>query len=163
MAELLILSNAPDSEALPALALLQHRTITLPAEVSALLDAPESECIILDARRDLPASKNLSHLLGTTGLTAPLLVVLTEGGLAAISHEWGADGFILDTAGPAEVDARIRLLIEARRQSLIGADPESGEIRSGEVVIDEATYSAKIRGVALDLTFKEFELLKYLA
>src|SRR5690606_35093053 len=28
---------------------------------------------------------------------------------------------------------------------------------------DEATYSAKLKGRVLDLTFKEFELLKYLA
>jgi DNA-binding response OmpR family regulator len=29
--------------------------------------------------------------------------------------------------------------------------------------VDEATYSAKLKGRVLDLTFKEFELLKYLA
>jgi len=31
------------------------------------------------------------------------------------------------------------------------------------VVIDETTYSAKVRGRSLDLTYKEFELLKFLA
>ena len=36
-------------------------------------------------------------------------------------------------------------------------------IRSGEVVVDDATYTANIGQRALDLTFKEFELLKYLA
>ena len=36
-------------------------------------------------------------------------------------------------------------------------------IRSGEVVVDDATYTAKLGGRTLDLTFKEFELLKYLA
>ena len=36
-------------------------------------------------------------------------------------------------------------------------------IRSGEVVVDDATYTAKIGGRHLDLTFKEFELLKFLA
>ena len=30
-------------------------------------------------------------------------------------------------------------------------------------MIDESTYTAKIKGTSLDLTFKEFELLKYLA
>ena len=30
-------------------------------------------------------------------------------------------------------------------------------------MIDEATYSARVRGRLLDLTYKEFELLKYLA
>jgi DNA-binding response OmpR family regulator len=42
-------------------------------------------------------------------------------------------------------------------------NPSSGEIRSGEVIIDESSYTAKIKGRVLDLTFKEFELLKYLA
>jgi DNA-binding response OmpR family regulator len=37
------------------------------------------------------------------------------------------------------------------------------EIRSGEISIDEDSYTAKIKGRTLDLTFKEFELLKYLA
>jgi DNA-binding winged helix-turn-helix (wHTH) protein len=37
------------------------------------------------------------------------------------------------------------------------------EIRNGDLSVDEATYSAKLKGRVLDLTFKEFELLKYLA
>jgi DNA-binding winged helix-turn-helix (wHTH) protein len=32
----------------------------------------------------------------------------------------------------------------------------------GELVIDEATYTVRLRGRPLDLTYKEFELLKYL-
>ena len=36
-------------------------------------------------------------------------------------------------------------------------------IRSGEVTVDEATYTARIGSRALDLTYKEFELLKHLA
>ena len=39
----------------------------------------------------------------------------------------------------------------------------AGEIKAGELSIDESTYSAKLRGRTLDLTFKEFELLKFLA
>ncbi|WP_442864281.1 winged helix-turn-helix domain-containing protein [Arthrobacter sp. ATA002] len=37
------------------------------------------------------------------------------------------------------------------------------EIRASGVVIDEASYTARVNGTALNLTFKEFELLKYLA
>jgi DNA-binding response OmpR family regulator len=70
---------------------------------------------------------------------------------------------MLDTAGPAEVDARIRLAIGTYQSLINAADPSSGEIRTGDVVIDENSYSARIKGRALDLTFKEFELLKYLA
>jgi DNA-binding response OmpR family regulator len=68
---------------------------------------------------------------------------------------------VLDTAGPAEVEARLRLAVGRLAR---GSEEESpAEIRSGDVTIDEATYTARVRGRVLDLTYKEFELLKYLA
>jgi DNA-binding response OmpR family regulator len=45
----------------------------------------------------------------------------------------------------------------------ITVDDSPMEIRNGDLSVDEATYSAKLKGRVLDLTFKEFELLKYLA
>jgi DNA-binding response OmpR family regulator len=115
----------------------------------------------MDARRDLAHAKGVCQLLRTTGLDCPLFAIVTEGGLAAVSAEWGVDDVILNTAGPAEVEARVRLAIG--RQALAAAADVPDEIRSGELAIDEATYSARLRGRALDLTFKEFELLKFLA
>jgi DNA-binding response OmpR family regulator len=79
-----------------------------------------------------------------------------------VSAEWGADDVILHTAGPAEVEARIRLAIGRRAAAATVAEAPD-EIRSGELAIDEATYAARLRGRVLDLTFKEFELLKFLA
>src|SRR5262249_46421509 len=63
-------------------------------------------------------------------------------------------------AGPAEFEARLRLAI-GRQASALPTAPD--EIRSGELSIDEATYTARVRGRPLDLTYKEFELLKFLA
>ena len=40
---------------------------------------------------------------------------------------------------------------------------EQAKAHEGEVVIDENSYTAKIKGRSLDLTFKEFELIKFLA
>ena len=40
---------------------------------------------------------------------------------------------------------------------------DTGPITAGALVIDEVTYSVRLRGRLLDLTYKEFELLKYLA
>ena len=68
---------------------------------------------------------------------------------------------ILHSAGPAEVEARVRLAIGRRAVAEVADAPD--EIRSGELAIDEATYAARLRGRVLDLTFKEFELLKFLA
>lgn len=159
MAQLLVLSANADTEVLPALALLPHKVRMIAAEPASLVNAPAADLIFLDARRDLTGSKSLATLLLTTGLSAPLIVVVTEGGMAAISHEWGAADIILDSAGPAEIDARIRLSLERGSK---GADSNELISASG-VVIDDATYSAKVHGKPMDLTFKEFELLRFLA
>lgn len=158
MAQLLVLAARADSEPLPALSLLSHRVRTIPAEPASLVSAPASDLIFLDARRDLVGSKSLSKILATTGLSAPLIVIVTEGGLAAISSEWHADDIILDSAGPAEIDARIRLAMSRAVE-----EEKPGKITASGVVIDEASYSAKVHGKPLDLTFKEFELLRFLA
>ena len=158
MAQLLILTSQVNADVLPALGLLSHRVRQIPAEPAALVGAPAADAVIVDARTDLAAAKSLCKILTTTGAGSPLIVVLTEGGLTAINAEWGVDDVILDTAGPAEVDARLRLIIG--RQAI---GPETSMIRASGVVIDEASYSAKVHGRTLDLTFKEFELLRFFA
>jgi DNA-binding response OmpR family regulator len=67
---------------------------------------------------------------------------------------------VLDTAGPAELDARLRLAVDRHART---ADPAPEQVQIGELVIDETTYTARLSGRALDLTYKEFELLKFLA
>ena len=165
MAKILMLTNSTGASAdvLPALGLLQHDVRILPAEASVLVDAPITDCIIIDARRDLPTAKSFTKLITTTGVSTPLIIVTTEGDLSAINADWGITDVILDTAGPAEVDARIRIVIGKDAITQLAKNPSLKEIRSGDVVIDEDSYTAKIKGRTLDLTFKEFELLKYLA
>ena len=165
MAKILMLTNSTGASAdvLPALGLLEHDVRILPAEASGLVDAPITDCIIIDARRDLPTLKSFTKLITTTGVSTPIIIVTTEGGLSAINADWGITDVILDTAGPAEVDARIRIVIGKDAIDQLAKNPSLKEIRSGDVVIDEDSYTAKIKGRTLDLTFKEFELLKYLA
>ncbi|QNO37933.1 response regulator transcription factor [Protaetiibacter sp. SSC-01] len=158
MAQLLILSSAADTDVLPALGLLSHRVRVIPAEPAALVNAPTADLIFVDARQDLASAKSLCKILRTTGLGVPLVLALTEGGLTAVSADWGVDEVILSTAGPAEVDARIRLVIDR-----LAKDNSVSKIQASGVVIDEASYSAKVHGRPLDLTFKEFELLRFLA
>ena len=164
MAKILMLTNSMGASAdvLPALALLQHDVRVLPAEVSVLIDAPTVDCIFVDARRDLPNTKAFTKLITTTGVSTPIVVITTEGGLSAVNADWQIADVILDTAGPAEVDARIRIVIGKDALVQLAKNPALKEIRSGEVVIDEDSYTAKVKGRTLDLTFKEFELLKYL-
>jgi DNA-binding response OmpR family regulator len=158
VAQLLILTSQVNTDVLPALGLLSHRVRVIPAAPVALVGAPPADVIIVDARSDLASAKSLCKILTTTGAGSPIMVVLTDGGMAAVNAEWGVDDVLLDTAGPAEVDARLRLAMG--RQS---RDEEPNMIRASGVVIDESSYSAKVHGRTLDLTFKEFELLRFLA
>ena len=157
MAQLLILTSAANNDVLPALALLSHSARLIPAQADQLINAPDSDLILVDARSNLAAAKSLCQILRTMGSSTPLLLVITEGGLAAVSPDWGVDDVILDTAGPAEVDARIRLT-----SGRFARTEPSNTIRAAGVVIDEASYSAKVHGKPLDLTYKEFELLRFL-
>ena len=158
MAQLLILTSNPEAEALPALGLLSHSIRQIPASPASLVSAPPADVIFVDARTDLVSAKSLCKILTTTGVNVPLVLILTEGGLAAVSTDWGVDDVILNTAGPAEADARIRLAVGRK-----SAEQVSTKIQTSGVVIDEASYSAKVQGRPLDLTFKEFELLRFFA
>ena len=165
MSTLLLLTSAlqPSAEVLPALALLRHQVRVIPAEGSALLDAPDSDLVLVDGRSDLAHARDLCRLIRTTGSVAPLLLIMTEGGLSVVAADWGVDDVLLCTSGPAEVEARLRLAAGRVSAARNPADPESHVIRSGEVVVDDASYTARLGGRPLHLTFKEFELLKYLA
>lgn len=161
MANVLLLTNAlaPSAEVLPALGLLSHHVRILPGEASALVDAPTADAVLVDARADLAGARSLCRTIDTIGRSCPLLVVVTEGGLAGLGTDWAIDDVILDTAGPAEVEARLRLALGREREDAHGPTA----VAAGALVIDEDAWSARLRGDLLDLTFKEFELLKYLA
>ncbi len=159
MATLLLLTNDRhgSAEVLPALTFLSHQVRIAAAEMTALLDAPPADVVLLDARRGLAAARSLCRLIGATGKNCPLLVIVNEGGLAALSHDWGFDDLLLDSVGPAELESRLRLALAP-----VLEDPATAVLRSGGIVIDEAGYSAQLDGEPLDLTYTEFELLRYL-
>ncbi|MGZ4523091.1 MAG: winged helix-turn-helix transcriptional regulator [Mycobacteriaceae bacterium] len=160
--DLLLLTADPDPDTvLPALALLAHSVRAVAPQVSALLEAGSCDLALVDARTDLAAARALCRLIGGGAVNMPVVAVLTEGGLVAVNPEWGLDDVLLSGTGPAELDARLRLSVGRRIR--VNADDASGLVTLGELVIDEDTYSARLRGKPLDLTYKEFELLKYLA
>ncbi len=165
MSTLLLLTSAlqASTEVLPGLALLGHQVKILPAEGSALLEAPDADLLLVDGRQELAQARDLCRLIRTTGSDVPVLLVVTEGGLAVVAHDWGMDDVVLHTCGPAELEARIKLSLGRLAAQRDADDPDAHVIRSGEVTVDDATYTARIGSRPLDLTFKEFELLKYLA
>lgn len=159
MAELLLLTNMVGQSPLPALPLLTHRVTYAPLEFTSALTHDTADVICVDATLDLVAAHTVCVSLAGVNLGKPLLVIANEGGLAAITPQWGASDLLLFSAGPAEIETRLRLMLESRTDIRVS----HSKIHADNLTIDEASYSAKLSGRTLDLTFKEFELLRFLA
>jgi DNA-binding response OmpR family regulator len=151
-----ILCISPQREnPLPPLEVLGHQLQLIDFEPQSLALAPRHDLIVLDCRRNLVEARAVARILQAANWQTPLLLVVSESALPAVSGDWGSQDFILDGASLAEVDARIRLLARANKTLPLQ------EVLGG-LVIDVTTFTAKINGKALDLTYKEFELLRYL-
>ncbi len=155
---LLILSDGDSAKTLlPALEFLDHSVAIAPLHPRGLPDPHDADLVIVDATDDLGAASSACRSIVAADRSRPVLVVVDEGGLAAIKGTWGFDDWLLPRARPAEVETRLRLLAENARTA------RSSRARIGDLSIDEETYVVRLRGKPLDLTFREFELLKYLA
>ncbi len=161
--------DAAVPEVAPGLALLPHRLRVGPMDVGPLAAGAEPDLVVVDAVTDLVVAHGTVRSLATVGVSCPVLVVVDLGGLSILDERWPMDDLVLSTAGPAELSARVRLLLArggARRAGAASsgeaADEEPEAIRVADVVVDEASWSVRAGGVPLDLTFKEFELLRYL-
>ena len=155
---------------LPSLALLSHRVRVLPMDAASLVKMPENTILFLDARDDLATAKTLCRLIHASGLSTPIVLILTEGGFTVVNSQWGIADVVVSTASPAEVEGRLRLVSErgnaptgsAAGAAETGVQNEDGLIRSGDLVVDTNGYTASLRSHPIDLAYKEFELLKYL-
>ena len=102
------------------------------------------------------ATRRLS-LAWETGLP-PIIVIVSEDTVARFRFELGADDFLLTDASVGEISAR--LAVVARRS---GHGDELSVLKIGDLTINPENYQVYVRGQPLDLTYKEFELLKFLA
>ena len=170
--DLTLMTFASDpATVLPSLALLSHRVRVLPMDAASLVKMPENTILFLDARDDLATAKTLCRLIHASGLSTPIVLVLTEGGFTVVNSQWGIADVVVATASPAEVEGRLRLVSErgnAPEAAAAGSPAEStttvedGQIRSGDLIVDTNGYTASLHGRPIDLAYKEFELLKYL-
>jgi DNA-binding response OmpR family regulator len=114
----------------------------------------------------LPALDLLPHSVRTaprdvrTLVSGPSPDVVMIDARGELADARGVADVVLASAGPAEIEARLRLAVGRLGQA---TSNEGGLIRGGELTIDPDTYAAKLKGRPLDLTYKEFELLKFLA
>lgn len=147
------------TELLPSLDYLGHDLLDIPL-TSPSLSLADTDVVVVDATEHLREASAACRTVAVHDLAVPVLVVIAEAALAALKPTWGFDDFVLPTASPAELETRLRLLASTGDRR--GSDPVHGST-IGELVIDEDSYQVRLKGQPLDLTYKEFELLKTLA
>jgi DNA-binding response OmpR family regulator len=93
------------------------------------------------------------------GEESPLVVaVLTRDHLESLQPAKAPDDFILTGASSEELCARVRQALYRRH----GVDSRN-VLKYGDLVMDLANYTVHIAGRPVELTFKEYELLRFLA
>lgn len=152
--------EADTSTVLPAASFLPSAVECLPPVPASYSATEEADVVLVDARHDLARARALCQLLSGPIDCPPLLLVLDDGGAAAVQLDWGAADFIMSGAEPAELAARLRLL---RPKEAAAPQETTDRLEVGDLVIDTGAYTARLRGKMIDLTYREFELLRYLA
>src|SRR5699024_2707811 len=112
---------------------LGHRIDRRGAEQLSAADREpvDPDVVIVDACLDLSLPPRVAELLAGARITAPVIVVLGEGGLATASAKWDVADFLLTTAGPAEVEARLRVARDRHLSARSGGSASSGRHRAG--------------------------------
>ena len=115
---------------------------------------------IVDISADADAGWAFLRAIGKGGdRIIPVMVLVGGGQLADLEHRDELfDDFCLTPFHPAELEARLRHLlatdIDLHRAELV---------EYGELTLNLETYQAAIAGRPLDMTYMEYELLKFLA
>lgn len=120
-------------------------------------EAPAALVFSLLARPDPPAIRNQLRSPDMPQGTATLAVLRSDQ-LASFDVSVGFDDFVVYPALSEEVLARVRRAIWLRS----GVESDN-TLRAGELHIDLANYKVAVGGRPVDLTYKEYELLRFLA
>ena len=118
------------------------------------------DLLLIDGTGDVHVAEEATKKLALAweiGLP-PIVVVVDQDAVARFRFEYGADDFLITDASVAEISARLSLA--ARRG---GHGDDAAVLKVGDLTVNPDNYQVYVRGRPLDLTYKEFELLKFLA
>jgi DNA-binding response OmpR family regulator len=113
--------------------------------------------VIVDAVKDLSHGRDACRTIRSSSPRLPLLTMVTPETIDAVGPDWEVDSFLVEPVSAGEALARIRLALGSQVME------STDTVRVGELSIDPSTYQVRLRGRPLDLTYKEFQLLFFLA
>ena len=159
MTVMALLADRPLAVALPAAADLHLDLKIEPLSVSSLphVSAIDPTAILVDAGENPGQAWSVLQELRNQDARAGVLLIVEREDLERYPWVEVADEFVYPGAPAAELRTRLAML---RRRAGGNGD---GTVRLGPLVLDTESYRATAAGRPLDLTFKEFELLRFLA
>jgi len=118
---------------------------------------PDAAIIDLTTAREDPLA--LRYLEGAPdGEAPPVIALLTRDQLETLDPAKAPDDFVIAGASSEELCARVRWALYRRH----GVDTRN-ILKCGDLVMDLANYTVHISGRPVELTYKEYELLRFLA
>jgi DNA-binding response OmpR family regulator len=156
---LALLSDRSSDVALPALLEVAPDLKLVPLSVASLdhVLVLEPEAVLVDAVENAPQAWSVLTDLRARDARVPAAVVVERDQLERYPWHEVADELVYPGAPAAELKLRLAML---RRRAGAG---DGTVVRLGALSIDTDTYHVTVSGRPLDLTFKEFELLRFLA
>jgi len=159
MGPIVLLSDRTADEVLPAASGLLLELKTEHLSVTAVGDVLElrPQVVLVDAAENPGQGHAVLRALAEHRPDAPVLVVLERRDLERFRWDDVADELLFPGAPEAEI--RLRLSMVRRRTGIV----EDATVRLGPLTLDVEAYRVRLLGRPLDLTYKEFELLRFLA
>ncbi|WP_292831350.1 response regulator transcription factor [Microbacterium sp.] len=132
------------------------------AEGLAAVEAGTTEVVLLDlGLPDIDGVEVCRRIRATS--TLPVIVVSARDDELdrVLALEMGADDYLVKPFGFRELAARIRAVMRRVTQEAAGDDASSARTL-GALILDPRSRRVSLRGNAVHMTAKEFELLEYL-
>lgn len=158
MGRLVFLTDRSPSEALPSLQALGLDLKAEPLAPDSLAHLPDlsPSAVVVDAEENPDQGYRILAALVSARFDVPLVVLAARSDLEKFPWQDVADELVFSGATASELRVRLGMLV--RRTGGLG----EATVRLGSLSINTETYQVTVAGRVLDLTYKEFELLRFL-
>lgn len=164
MYRLLVVTDQPNArKSLKAGLLEQGCSVTwldTPAVCRDDLEAPPADVLVLDLEGVRTDAHKLCHTIKRDPALKdlPLILLVTEAQLGRVDFSWGIDDYLTLPVSVTRLVERVKFLL----WKLNNVELNNG-LKVGHLTVDFERYEVHLDGEPVDLTYKEFELLKFLA